>query len=75
LEGARLGLVLANRWIARGDVLLVLVATCWERVPGLPVARCVLVGGPSDSSAVDPATEAVWLSTWDAESPTRSVNE
>ncbi len=59
-EGAALGLLLGERWIARGDVALVVVASCVERAPGKNLARCVVVGG-APGGALDPQGEASWL--------------
>ncbi|HEY3818894.1 MAG TPA: hypothetical protein VGL81_17105 [Polyangiaceae bacterium] len=67
-QGARLGLVLGERWIARGDVLLALVATCWEPSPGKQAARCMLVGAGAGGPPVDAATDGAWLAALDARS-------
>jgi hypothetical protein len=60
-QGAPLGLLLGKRWIARGDVVLALVAASWEQSPGKHVARCLLVG-PSGAPQSDPEDDRLWLS-------------
>jgi hypothetical protein len=60
-EGAPVGLLLGGRWIERGDVPLVLVGACWERSPGKPRARCLLLGRGAGAAPIDPARDAAWL--------------
>ena len=67
-QGAPLGLLLGQRWMARGDVAIALVATCWEQAPGKHAARCLLLGGPSNAKPFDPAGDGSWLAASDARS-------
>jgi hypothetical protein len=63
-EGAPLGLLLGGRWIERGDVPIVVVATCRERSPGKHTARCLLLGRarePSATGSLDRLRDGAWL--------------
>jgi hypothetical protein len=63
-DGAAVGLVLGGRWIERGDVPLAVVAACWERSPGRPTARCVLLGRaakPDEGGSLDRSRDGAWL--------------
>jgi hypothetical protein len=63
-DGAPVGLLLGGRWIDRGDVPLALVAACWERSPGKPRARCLLLGRAAkvdEGLSLDRTRDAAWL--------------